>query len=252
VFTLASLGCPIDSTLFDDLRAAESRLGPKELIWKETTVGAATLNLGGGTHRDGFEILRDIITGHRRAWGQRYLSEYLQARWRGELQAASREYSRFAADKTKPPTPKQFAKIARPPAAHWFGGDITGVYAALGLKCPLQPPTYSRILPHDWRGFVGQVFVELGGDLPKPEDRDERPEQNASRYALDRLAGQSLDWVQVSEALTRQPELSEFGQRRFEGYGSYLADDVNEAWRSYCSAIERALSVFDTRLGGTR
>lgn len=77
------------------------------------------------------------------------------------------------------------------PATHWFGGDSTGVYGALGLKCPLEPPAYSRLLPDDWRAFVRQGFVELGGTLLQPEDYGARaePSDGASRYALDRLAG---------------------------------------------------------------
>ena len=40
---------------------------------------------GGGTKRAGFEILRDVVTHHRRQWTQTHLQPYLEQRWRIEL-----------------------------------------------------------------------------------------------------------------------------------------------------------------------
>jgi hypothetical protein len=68
-----------------------------------------------------------------------------------------RGYNRHVADKGKPPTVKQFAALANDAADHWFGGDLTGVYGALGLRSPLSPPTYTRLLPMDSRAFSSRA-----------------------------------------------------------------------------------------------
>jgi hypothetical protein len=250
---LDELGCPISRQLFAELRAAESKLGPEEETWDNVqTTGFVTMQTGHGSRRDGFEIVRDIVTRHRRAWAQQYLGPYLQARWRTELHHTGREYSRFAADKAKAPTVKQFAKMARDPAVHWFGGDLTGVYGVLGLRALLEPPTYSRMLPIDFRGFVKQVFTELGGQptlrATTSSDSDEREKQELelerSRIrSLDELASESLAWVEAAEGLGRPPELKEFGQRKFEYHAAAISEDIDEAWREYSAAIQRSLAA---------
>ena len=250
---LEAMGYPVDGELFVELRAAESMLGPPQETWRaERQVGDWTMRLGGGTRRDGFEILRDIVTRHRRTWAQRHLNAYLENRWKGELTAVSDAYHRFVADKTKPPTVKQFLKMATPACTNWFAGALTAVYAALGLKAPIDAPTYSRLLPDDARAFMMRVFLALGGKEGKREtfalDRDaahEQQEEYRRNSSFAHLADESLRWVELAEGLGRQPELDDFGPRTVEHYRDDLGFDVNAAWETYTSAVQHALTPAD-------
>jgi len=81
---LAALGCPVDDNFFADLRRVEQRLGPieerTETISEESEAGISiTLTAARGERRDGYEMLRDVITRHRRAWAEKYLTAYLEA-----------------------------------------------------------------------------------------------------------------------------------------------------------------------------
>jgi hypothetical protein len=255
---LDSLGCPVDAELFAELRAAEGKLGPVQQTWREVKPrgSGATLKIGGGTCRDGFEVLRDIVTNHRCAWTERYLDTYLQNRWRSELLDVGNAYNRFAADKAKTPTVKQVVKMARGAATHWCGGDLTGVYAALGLKAPLSAPTYSRVLPRDWRAFMMRVFTELGGEQFDREhtavavgvdEVSKQREEYQHHISLAMLAERSLQWVELAEELGRPPELKEFGESTLEYYGKSISEDVNTAWQQYFDAVQRALAAAEAQ-----
>src|SRR5262249_16806370 len=127
---LATMGQPIASELFKDLIDAEQRLGPKEPIVlnsSRTEVAPGfeiTMSVSSGTRRQGFEILRDIVTQHRRQWASDHLKSYIRGRWESDLTQLAKEFSRRVAARGKPPTAKQFAPLAAEVANHWFGGDI--------------------------------------------------------------------------------------------------------------------------------
>ncbi len=76
VAVLAAMGTPVPAGLFAHLKAAERRLGrPQEIVRDRRTRDIAPgftleVSIGGGTRRDGYEILRDIIATHRRAWAR--------------------------------------------------------------------------------------------------------------------------------------------------------------------------------------
>ena len=244
---LADTGFPADAQLFADLRSAASKLGPVEQDWEtieEDQEGFLTVQMrvSRGTGRKGFEILRDIITRHRRAWAERNLAPYLEERWRGELRAAGEAYHRHSVDKGKAPTVKQFAAMAGDAADHWFGGDLTGVYGALGLRSPMPPPTYTRFLPEDSRAFTRRVRQELlitarppqGAGAEIPVDRDNK---------LSTLTRHSIPWVELAEALGGRPSLKQLGTRDFTVAASVLSEDTDAAWQMYCEVIERALSA---------
>jgi hypothetical protein len=241
VFPLADTGCPVDARLFADLRAAESKLGPIEQEWERVDPESEDfvtidMRVSRGAGRKGFEILRDIITRHRRAWADRYLTAYLEGRWKTELRAAGEAYNRHAAAKGKPPTIKQFAALANDAADHWFGGDLTGVYGALGLRSPLSPPTYTRLLPMDSRAFTRRVRQELD-TAAAPADRpsgEQGMRLSAPVYCI--------RWVELAEALGTRPTLKQFGARSFAMSAGVLNDDPETAWRMYCDAIECALA----------
>ena len=164
---LRDSGTPVDDQLFRDLQQAERRLGPAQPIHSRSetiqTPGGIdfTMTISSGTRRDGFEKLRDVITAHRRAWTEQYLERYLRARWEGVLQRQL-VFNQALHNKGKPPTLKQWAKTAEVPTNHWFGGDVSALYAAIGEKAPVQIQRRT-VLPKDVPRFVHRVHELLGG-----------------------------------------------------------------------------------------
>lgn len=249
---LEDLGCPIQPQLFDQLKRVP--LGPEETIYRgNESIDAGygfslQVRMSAGTRRRGFELLRDVITEHRRWWASQYLERYFRARWEGDLKAAARQFHLMNEEKGKPPTLKQFAKHAVEPARRWFGGDVGLLYASIGQK--LGNVTIRRVLrmPADRPGFVERVFSALGG-VPYKENLAPRTPEEAQREAaardrhhgLRRLAAESLTYVQLTEALDRAPTLKEFGSR-FEWPSRVLSSDVEDAWRMFSATIERVLA----------
>ncbi|GGT65386.1 stress protein [Actinomadura citrea] len=239
---LAALGTPIHPSLFEELEQAEDLLGPpEELVHHEEHLqmpdGAIAIKFtGGGQRRAGFEILRDIITRHRRGWSDRYLDSYLQERWTQELTAVARELHRRFAATGKAPTFRQFAKFAAGTAGHWFNGDLAALYTAIGEKAP---DTASRVslLPRDTRRFIDTVYAELGG-RPYEEHLRITDFPTADRYRQrSRLATASTRYVQIVEALGRPPKHTEFGAGRYEWD---WADGLERGWPLYQRAITAA------------
>jgi len=266
---LAALGCPVADSFFADLREAERNLGPVEVL--EATVPvesdipgiSISMTATRGERRAGYELLRDVITRHRRAWAETHLTAYLEARWKADLQTAGEAYHRHAADRGKPPTPKQFALMAAAAAANWFAGDLSAVYNVLGLRSPLPPTTYQRGVPDDPAAFTKRlrhVLIAASGARPPKEDilqvsrsaKSYAQLQNWTRASnsIQTFAQHSLAWLEQTEALGRPPELAEFSKRPyFKEHFPALAPDLDDAWRIYCSAIQQVLK--DTgRAGG--
>jgi hypothetical protein len=249
---LQRLGCQIDSALFAELRDAETRLGPSEPLEKkkssvEVTPGIRIeMSASTGSRRSGFEHLRDIVTRYRRAWAERYLASYLRARWETELREAARLHAQAIAENGKAPTPKQFAGHAVAATNHWFGGDLSSFYAAIGEKSMVHP-TRVTLLPADRLNFAKHVFESLGG---RPFERrtmvSSREEGLAHATEQDRhsklgwLAEESLRFIQLEEALGRQPKLKEFGTSGFEYRSVVLSPDPPQAWSNYVTAVEAA------------
>ncbi len=209
---------------------------------------SVTLQVNRGERRRGFERLRDIVTRHRRAWAAEHFERYLRGRWESELRAAGREYNRLLEDKGKPPTLKQFAGRAASATNHWFGGDISALYGALGEKVQSHPERVAR-MPSDRVAFAWSVFRELGGTpfrLPQVasvEAGDEQNERWRTYSNLKRLAEYSLWYVQLKESLGRPPELKEFGRNKLEWSASTLASDTDQAWERYRRAVEASLRM---------
>lgn len=248
---LEDLGCPIQRGLFDQLKNV--RLGPEEPIYSsnETIDVGYGISLGihasSGSRRRGFELLRDVITQHRRWWTSQYLETNLRARWERGLRATARQFLLMNEEKGKPPTLKQFAKHAVEPAARWFGGDVGLLYASIGQK--LAGTTVRRPLrmPADRVAFAQRVFAALGGVPYQPRDVSANPEDarrdadaRDRHHALSRLAHDSLSFVQLVEALGRPPTLKELGTK-FEWPSRMLATNVDAAWTTYSATIARVL-----------
>jgi hypothetical protein len=146
------------------------------------------------------------------------------------------------ADKGTPPSPKQFARLVVVATNHWFGGDIDAFCASVGEKSPFHP-TRTVLMPYDRIRFATEVFEALGGVHTESRNNFQlRIESEAAQAErnneLQRLAEESLRFVQLQEALGRPPNLKEFG--RFDR-PAVLAPDVEQAWSIYASAIASAL-----------
>jgi hypothetical protein len=255
---LSTLGAPVNTGMFAELIVAEGQLGKPEPITDPAHSSSAgadgiriSITMNFGSRRAGFERLRDIVTAHRRAWSTRFLDTYLRARWENEIRSAAREYNRHIEVKRKPPTAKQFAKIAEGPTNHWFGGDVSLLYAAFGEKSPIATRRVS-LLPPDVESFALRVFYALGGknttqvsDRTHDGDVDEQERRQAewtAHWQRKGLAEASPRYVQLREGLGRQPTITEFGRSKFEYLGAVLDDNATQAWETYASTIDSLLA----------
>jgi hypothetical protein len=176
------------------------------------------------------------------------LEPYLRARWERTLKAARRQFDLMTEDRGRPPTLKQFAKHAVPPARLWFGGDVGLLYAALGLK---QAFTVERraVMPRDPVAFVEAVFKALGGvhvdrsaPVSRPEDVKRRNEEWDRERKLKRLAEDALSFIQVQEALGREPSMNE-AAGGFAWAHDAISPVADAAWPMFCAAIQRTLAA---------
>jgi hypothetical protein len=164
---LKEMQTPVSEQLFVELIEGETRLGPEEEITRNestTEVGygfSFTVSMSAGTRRKGFEILRDIITRHRRSWADQHLNAYLRARWESDIKAATNAFNLLLGEKGgKSPTLKQFARSAALPTNHWFQGNVSGLYRTIGEKSPTEP-TKLTLMPKDKPTLVRRVFENL-------------------------------------------------------------------------------------------
>lgn len=259
---IAALGAPVDPQMFDELKKAEAKLPEPEPIYEQGPESkdvddGISISFGFSTRsrRDGFETLRDIITRHRRDWAADHLEAYLTAVWQTELRDAGHDYNRFVAEKGRSPTAKQFAKEAAMAANHWFGGDFSALYTAIGEKSPVKP-VRAALMPDDRAAFARNVFANLGG---RPSNRhafatsrESAREQQAEQkryWRIRDLAEDSLRFIQLEEALGEPPTLEQFGRRKFSYIAEEVWGDAEGAWQLYTEAIAiaRAAAAGDRR-----
>ena len=248
---LEDIGAPVDSALFSDLIAAENKLGPAESIVTETSSETIefgitiSMSMSSGSKRKGFEILRDIVTRYRRLWTEKYLDQYLKARWESEItQAANTFFLKMSEKGGKPPTVKQFVSTAALPVRHWFGGNIGLLYTAIGEKVPLQPER-RRLMPADKVGFVKKIAKILPTRAFIYYDGQPASNENQQYYARE-LAEKALSFVQIREASGKNPQLKEFSSK-FKYRSSVLHEDETKAWEIYEAAIEKALQSINSQ-----
>jgi hypothetical protein len=205
-------------------------------------------------------------------WARDYLEAYFRARWETQLRSTAREYHRLHEVKRKAPTLKQFAKFAERPANHWFSGDVSQLYRAIGEKAPVTPAR-ARYLREPAVEFANRVFGALGGRPTrweeiaatiKGDDREKQDSEWRAHQSRVSLAGLSIRYVQLREALDRPPTLKQFGETRFLNHAPALdpglssvwnetplpddADskrvaDVTKAWERYGASIEHCLAT---------
>jgi hypothetical protein len=241
---LKEMQTPVDERLFEELIKAEGRLGPAEDITDKsssTDVGygvTITMSISSGSRRKGFESLRDIITRHRRAWTAQYLETYLRCLWETEISEAARAFNLLLGEKGgKAPTLKQFAKAAMPPTNHWFGGDVSALYGAIGEKSPAIPQR-NGLMPQDKERFV-RLIMEPLPSLEYERYPGRMSDEATQDYTRKELAELGLRYLQLEEALGRPPEMKEIGEK-FTYRSKVLAADDSEAWQIYKQAVERA------------
>ncbi|MGC4901172.1 DUF2510 domain-containing protein [Micromonospora echinospora] len=219
VKALAAADTPVDPQLFADLRAAQRRLGRPQELWADRRVLEAgpgvtiTMSTGGAVRRAGFEILRDIVTKHRRAWAAQHLETALNRAWEDPLRELARQVNLAVARRGKLPTVKQFAALGAPVANAWFGGDLAALYAAVGERAPVEQ-TRVQLMPYDRAAFQNQVFTALGGRHVPNSRAVEDFEAYHLSFDFRRLAAEALRFVQLEEALDRPPTPKEFGAAR--------------------------------------
>lgn len=269
---LDAIACPVDRKMFPELIAAESRLGPPQPVNEEvheighTTGITLTLRVSMRTRRSGFESLRDVITRYRRNWAQLHLEPYLRTLWESEIKDCAREYFKLIEVKRKTPTLKQFANRADAPTNRWFGGDVSQLFRAFGEKSSVAP-VRRQILRERPATFARRVFKHIGGvpttwqDLAKSfEGQDRARLDDAWRAHQERvkLASLSLKYVQLREAIGRDPTLAEFGKNTFENlataldpalkrieYGSNLrfaSEDLGQAWTTFSAVVQQCIA----------
>ncbi|MBC9002937.1 hypothetical protein, partial [Micromonospora aurantiaca (nom. illeg.)] len=244
VKALAAADTPVDPQLFADLRAAQQRLGPPQELWADRRVLEAgpgvsiTMSMGGGVRRDGFEILRDIVTTHRRAWAAQNLETALNRAWEEPLRELARQVNLAVARRGKLPTLKQFATLGAPVANAWFGGDLAALYAAVGERAPVEQ-TRVQLMPYDRAAFCNQVFTDLGGRYVPNSRAVEDIEGNRLSWDLRRLAAEAPRFVQLEEALDRPPTPEEFGAAR-------LTWPTTVPFNRYAAAVRQVRAGLDT------
>ena len=244
---LEDTGCAVDSALFADLREAERKLVDRPIKWKNETVHeiadgvSVTMRFDGGTQKkDGFEHLRDVVTRHRRAWAAQHLNGYLRSLWTNELRGVGNTYHRQTADKGKPPTAKQFAKMADKAAAHWFGGDLTKVCDALGLPAD-DPPRYERRLPASRDAFLAHLAGRMGAQDWYAQSNDLPEDERTRRLRRWELLQRAPEVVQIWEATEDLPPL------KGNSWANYLLDeayapDREAGWAAFVADVAAATS----------
>lgn len=241
---LNEMQTPVSEQLFVELKDGETRLGPEEAVTRDestTEIGhglSFTISMSTGTRRKGFEILRNIITRHRRSWANQYLNTYLRARWESEIKTAANAFNLFLGEKGgKAPTLKQFARSAALSTNHWFNGNVSGLYRTIGEKSPTEP-TQLTLMPKDRPAFVRRVFEKLPS-LRFQMYEGRISDDTAQDYYSKELAELAIKYVQLEEALGRPPEMKELGEK-FLYRSKVLSADEVEAWRTYCDAVRLA------------
>lgn len=243
VKALAEAGTPVDPALFDDLVAAESLLGPPQPIAAsaretEEQIGVIlSVVIYTGVRRDGFESLRDIVTCYRRVWADQYLTAYLQARLRLDLEDVHWKFHRIMAQKSRVPTAKELGGAAEKSANRWFGGDISGVCRAIGEAPPVQP-LYHRKVPERMDILARGVYERMERALVRTQQENTGTREKEVR----RLAERTPLYFQLLEALDAPPSPAQFGRADLERSAGVLETDCDALWLTYVRSIEECLA----------
>lgn len=236
IAALADAGAPVDPAFLRALSKADRLLGPPQQVWTderttadESGLFSVTVRSGGGTRRDGFERVRDLVTAARREWADRYLDAYLDGqRTRALEYAAERYHVTVNARGGTPPTLKQTAKEAASATNLWLGGDLGAFYRLLREKSP-APVEDGRLVTRAPGAALADLHARFVALAP--------PDEN-SGWAARRLLRPATDYVRWLEATGEAP-----GPDRIKGVvglESPLGADPEAAWSTFVDAVERA------------
>jgi hypothetical protein len=179
------------------------------------------------------QTLSDHVTACRRAWTDRNLVGYLEARWQRDLTARADRYYVLAARRGKPPTFKAFAAGARRCANNWLGGDLGALYGVLGEPLPPKVRIAHRaLLPHQPRHELKAAVLQRLRSSSTP-----RFEHGELRF----LAASSTQYLTLREELNRPPEPDELPESIGDDW-RLLARDATTARRRYIGAIEDVIT----------
>ncbi|MEU8088659.1 hypothetical protein AB0B57_34230 [Micromonospora sp. NPDC049101] len=240
---LNDAGTPIHLSIFEELVNAAQHLGPPRYAESElpetdlADVEGIRLSVRittGHQKRDGFEILRNIVTRHRQGWTRRYLTDYLHFRWNTELIGVARELHRLIAVRGKPPTFRQFSRLAAHAANHWFNGDLAKLYTAIGEKAPAVTNRVD-LLPTNADDFINAVYIALGGQYYDDDLRISDSTAADHYEEIARIAARSIHYLQIAEATGRRPDPAEFG---IKNYGWNWAGGPECGWPLLEQAID--------------
>jgi hypothetical protein len=212
IVALESAGFAVDSSIFTELMAASrASLHPRPSLPSERHefAGLVITVTTGAPKLEGFERLRDIVTRHRRTWSAAHLRPYLRWRAESDVREASVAYHRLASDASRPPTLRTFAVKTQGAVNRWFGGDMGGLYAAIGEQCPKVIRRPRRVLPADPFAFARDVALELPAFGRANGSAQSSHARNARAEALATVA---VRYCQTWEALDHRPTLRELGQ----------------------------------------
>lgn len=221
VESLASLGAPVDASLFSELRALEQ------------------------AHRHGregwYETARDVVTRHRRAWAAEHRDSYLQRRWQSAVRSIAEIYHRTVADRGgKPLTAKQLATLAADTANQWFGGDLTLMCTSFRLPAPMAAPAYRQLLRCDPWALSDAVWDALN-QARRPIGplrwADRATEAVVHRASIDRLAAGAPVYMQVAEASAGNPRAKDVFGTDVRFIPAQFASD--SGWARYGTLVQQ-------------
>jgi hypothetical protein len=240
IAALADAGTPVDPAFLRAIAQAERLLGPPQQVWSdehtipsESGLFTITTRSGGGTRRDGFEKVRDLITDARRAWADRHLDAYLRARERSALEGAAERYHvAINARGGKPPTLKQAARDAASATNLWLGGDLGAFYRRIREKSPV-PVQDGRLVTRPPDLALEDLYRRLA-ELDVEADA-------AVSWTARRLLKPATEYVRWLEATGEAPGPDRL--KEFSYYAGPLGNDLVQAWGAFVEAVEEACLV---------
>ncbi len=237
IAALADAGTPVDPAFLRAIAQAERLLGPPQQVWtdehtipSESGLFTITTRSGGGTRRDGFETVRDLITDARRTWADRYLDGYLRDRERSALEGAAERYHvAVNARGGKPPTLKQAARDAASATNLWLGGDLGAFYRLIRERSP-APIEDGRLVtrPPDLAlEYLYRRLAALGVEAA-----------TAVSWTARRVLKPATEYVRWLEGTGEAPGSDRI--RDFEYHAGLFGGNPDQAWTAFVAAVERA------------
>ena len=238
---MAALGTPVDITLFERIAGVLAPHNP----------GNDDVN----GREDTFIRTNALLSKYRREWSDKFIGVYLKSIAARDVRTASEAYYRLLAEKGTEPSAARFgaSKIARTVSISWFGGDLSALAHAIGVVPPAQPSRAEPVMPSGLSRFLKFTIERLMAEAEEPPLPDFSATTGADwHYAAPDLV---VHWLQLCEALGREPTLNEVGRQLFlqaTGVRQWrpsridhylLGEDARDAYESFCRVVRAALGT---------